>query len=92
VECLRSLSKDEVLAFYQSYLVPGSAGRRKLACHVVSTLEGGAGDQEHAHVESVQLVEDITAFKCSLPLYPLPAPFVALDQLRRRTDHQQQQE
>ena len=95
VECLRSLTKAEVLSFYEEYLVQGSTGRRKLACHVVSALEGGpGGDQQEQEPDqdTVQLVEDITSFKCSLPLFPLPRPFVALETLKRTDDQPLQKE
>jgi hypothetical protein len=87
VECLRSLTKDEVLSFYADYLCPGSTNRKKLACHVISGLAGGA--EEPVPPATAQLVEDITSFKCSLPLYPLAQPFVALEQLRRTVEETQ---
>ena len=96
VECLRSLTKAEVISFYEEYLVQGSTGRRKLACHVISALEGGPdGDQQlnqQQDQDTVQLVEDITTFKCSLPLFPLPRPFVALETLKRTNDQPQKEE
>jgi hypothetical protein len=88
VECLRSLTKDEVLSFYADYLCPGSTNRKKLACHVISGLAGGAGE-EPVPPATAQLVQDITSFKCSLPLYPLAQPFVALEQLRRTVEETQ---
>ncbi len=87
VECLRSLTKDEVLTFYADYLCPGSANRKKLACHVISGLAGEA--EEPVPPATAQLVQDITSFKCALPLYPLAQPFVALEQLRRTVVEEQ---
>jgi len=84
VECLRSLTKEEVLSFYADYLCPGSASRKKLACHVISGTAGGAGEVEEPVPPTAQLVQDITTFKCSLPLYPLAQPFVALEKLKRK--------
>ncbi|KAK0070978.1 hypothetical protein PV325_013744, partial [Microctonus aethiopoides] len=61
-----------------------SPTRRKLAIHIVSMANGGAGLKEtnvDKNVESVNhisslptLISDIAAFKSSQPLYPLVKP------------------
>ena len=82
---LRKLTKEDVITFFTSH-ISSSERRRKMSCHVVSTCEGGAGvegelmDGEKAEARKVT---DITAFKSSLPLFPLAQPFVELESLVR---------
>ena len=86
VACLRELSKEDVIQFYKQF-ISDSEGRRKLSCHVLSTCEGGAAtcDTEvAAEAGDWRHVTDITAFKSSLPLYPLAKPFVEVASLRRQ--------
>merc|ERR1712080_708150 len=100
VAALRSLTKQDIIHFYKTY-VAASPTRRKLSCHVVSTSEGGAGHPDTVPVTNggLEVVEDgaeavaasspprtvtdITAFKSSLPLYPLAQPFVPSTNLCR---------
>ena len=86
VACLRELSKEDVIQFYKQF-ISDSDVRRKLSCHVLSTCEGGAAtcDTEVAsEAGNWRNVSDITAFKSSLPLYPLAKPFVEPSSLRRQ--------
>jgi len=93
VEVLRGLTKEDVLTFYKTHIAD-STTRRKLSCQVISTCEGGAGhpdtktepsDLENDQKESnkPRIVTDITAFKSSLPLFPLAQPFVHPEELVR---------
>ena len=94
VETLRGLTKEDVLTFYRTHIADTSS-RRKLSCQVVSTCEGGAGHPDtkpeetpEVEIESKEskkprIVTDITAFKSSLPLFPLAQPFVHPDKLFR---------
>ena len=93
VEVLRGLTKEDVLTFYKTHIAD-STTRRKLSCQVISTCEGGAGhpdtktepsDLENDQKESnkPRIVTDITAFKSSLPLFPLAQPFAHLEELVR---------
>lgn len=91
VAVLRGLAKEDVLEFYRSQ-VADTEGRRKLSCHVLSTCEGGAGHpdtKDEAEVKEVvravepRVISDITAFKASLPLFPLAQPCVHPDALCR---------
>ncbi len=36
---IKTISKPEMLDFYDKFISAGSAERRKIACHVVSTLD-----------------------------------------------------
>ena len=82
---LRSLTKDDILQFYNQYVSHLSEHRRKLSCHVVSTIpsiqdtpadttvpesDGSVGEPAGARI-----VVDITEFKMYQPLFPLPRPF-----------------
>ena len=91
VEALRGLTKEDVLTFYRTHIADTSS-RRKLSCQVVSTCEGGAGhpgaealeaENELSNSTKPRVVTDITAFKSSLPLFPLAQPFVHPDKLFR---------
>ena len=97
VGVLRGLTKEDIIQFYSTF-VADSPTRRKLSCHVVSTCEGGAGHPETAVVNgeadaievttvkptvTPRIVSDITAFKASLPLFPLAEPFMNPDTLKR---------
>ena len=95
VAMLRSLTREDVVQFYRAH-VADSPARKKLSCHVVSTLEGGAGhpdttspseDSDATAPEAVtsepRLISDITEFKCSLPLLALARPYVHPDTLVR---------
>jgi len=96
VACLRALSKKDIIEFYEDHVAAGP-GRKKLSCHVVSVCEGGAGDdvkagspcldpkEEGEVAPPPRIITDITAFKSSLPLYPLAQPFVHPEQLGRPT-------
>jgi insulysin len=94
VEVLRGLTKEDVLMFYRTHIADTSS-RRKLSCQVVSTCEGGAGHPDTKTEEPLEaenglkesrkprIVTDITAFKSSLPLFPLAQPSVHPDKLFR---------
>ncbi|XP_065349184.1 insulin-degrading enzyme-like [Cloeon dipterum] len=84
VESLRKITKDDVIHFYNDHIHPEGAKRRKLAIHVLSTAEGGAGnagaDSEMNDFETLLAVreptwiEDIESFKSNLSTFPLPQP------------------
>lgn len=60
-------------------LEKNSEHRRKIAVHVLSMAEGGAGnvikeaDVEQSHKDNIQ---DITVFKSSHGMYPLVQPYI----------------
>ena len=47
---MRGLTKGDILQFYRLYLAPHSPSRRKLSCHVVSTLKAAGAGGEVAEV------------------------------------------
>ena len=90
---LRKLTKEDVITFFTSH-ISSSERRRKMSCHVISTCEGGAGvvgdlqELQDGEKPEARKVTDITAFKSSLPLFPLAQPFVELESLVRTTPAQ----
>uniref|UniRef100_A0AAR5Q891 Insulin-degrading enzyme n=1 Tax=Dendroctonus ponderosae TaxID=77166 RepID=A0AAR5Q891_DENPD len=84
VAYLRTLTKSDVLDFYQDQLMDEAKRRKKLAVRVISTAEGGAGvqngDGKNSTTPAVQpqLIDDITAFKSSHEMYPLVQPYITI--------------
>ena len=102
---LRSLTKDDILQFYDRYVSHLSEHRRKLSCHVVSTsstISSASADSIDSVVAAdsketngpssvstdVRIVEDITEFKMSQPLFPLPKPFCSIHAFKRTVQHE----
>ncbi|KAK0161382.1 hypothetical protein PV327_009858 [Microctonus hyperodae] len=85
VAYLMTITKEQILSFFKEIIHNKSPIRRKLAVHIVSMANGGAGLDEtnvDKNVESVNQISslptrvtDIVAFKSSQSLYPLLKPF-----------------
>ena len=96
VACLKSLSKDDIISFYTHYIA-STKSRKKLSCHVVSTCETDAEENdsstavEELSVEEssllkspdTHLITNVTSFKATLPLFPLLQPFVHPEVFKR---------
>ncbi|KAK7077939.1 hypothetical protein SK128_003283 [Halocaridina rubra] len=54
VEHLKTLTKQDVIAYYKLWIEHAASQRRKLSVQVVSTAPGGAGNPETATVEAIQ--------------------------------------
>ena len=79
VACLKSLSKDDIISFYTHHIA-STKSRKKLSCHVVSTCETDAEENdsstavEELSVEEssllkspdTHLITDVTSFKLSI--------------------------
>merc|ERR1711874_578393 len=76
VEELRTITKDDVLDFYRNNIAV-SGGMRKLSCQVLSTAEGGAGEEDRDEVGEVG--RDMSTVKSSLGRHSLPQPFLPLE-------------
>lgn len=61
--------------------------RRKMAVHVVSTAEGGAGvtATDAAPLESVSIITDVTSFKTKHGLYPMVQPYINITRKGNRS-------
>ncbi|KAM3955202.1 insulin degrading metalloproteinase [Aphomia sociella] len=89
VEQLNTITKSELIEFYKKHISENSPDRRKLAVHVVSTAEGGAGretvngdngNQKSSDAAKKQKeptkITDLVEFKSRRRLYPHAAPFL----------------
>ncbi|XP_023021581.1 insulin degrading metalloproteinase isoform X2 [Leptinotarsa decemlineata] len=81
VSYLRTLSKKDIIEFYEDVLKNKAARRKKLSVQVVSMAEGGAGKvnetrcpEENGPTASV--INDITVFKSIHEMYPLVQPYI----------------
>jgi hypothetical protein len=94
---VKSVSKAEILQFYDRFIAAESRERRKIACHVVSTVEepenGGGDSGPEVEVEAEPpvpcpepvLVENVVAFKAAHPLWPLAKSYKDLGDLVRKS-------
>ncbi|XP_066145097.1 insulin-degrading enzyme isoform X3 [Euwallacea fornicatus] len=82
VAFLRTLSKSDVIEFYNELLKNDAKQRKKLSVHVISSAEGGVGlekETDESDKDSTGLpnvLSDITAFKSSHEMYPLVQPYI----------------
>ena len=81
VECLRTLTKEDILSFYTQHIASNTT-RKKLSLRMVSVCGNGSdnsctGTEEINTMgeEAANIITDVTSFKSSLPLYPLLQSF-----------------
>jgi len=73
---LRSITKEDMVAFYDRYIDPESTIRSKLSVHLVAqkTSEKADGDAEEVkkgeQTSKAVKIEDVHAFKASLMMSP----------------------
>ncbi|XP_033214183.1 insulin-degrading enzyme isoform X2 [Belonocnema kinseyi] len=81
VAYLRTITKEQILKFFENVIHANSQFRQKLSVHVVSTAEGGCGLTEEtgatkkSETEEPTRISDVVSFKSSQSLYPLLQPF-----------------
>lgn len=81
VAYLRTITKEQILKFFEDVIHTNSQFRQKLSVHVISTAEGGSGLIEEtgatkkSEEEQPIRIKDVIAFKASQSLYPLLQPF-----------------
>ncbi|XP_065349186.1 insulin-degrading enzyme-like [Cloeon dipterum] len=83
VDFLKTITKDDVIKFYNEHIHPEGAKRRKLAVHVLSTAKGGAGNagaeidefEPLSVVSKPTRIDDICSFKSGLSSFPLLQPY-----------------
>ncbi|XP_008554389.2 insulin-degrading enzyme isoform X1 [Microplitis demolitor] len=97
VAYLRTITKSQILDFYNEKIKQQSPFRRKLSLHVVSTAPGGAGHTEKSSQDSVTTtteddntsspikITDILSFKTSQSLYPIVKPFINISRKDQRS-------
>ena len=72
---LKNITKDNILEFFDTYIDPKSSIRKKLVCYVVPSDTSEIKEETIPELEiTPENVTDVTAFKSSLSLYPLPTP------------------
>ena len=87
---IKSITKQDILEFYDTFVSAKSQHRRKIAAHIISTVEEpettAVGDHSGAEAElglARVLVDDVVAFKFSHPLWPLAKPYKKIESLFR---------
>ncbi|XP_043278498.1 insulin-degrading enzyme isoform X2 [Venturia canescens] len=86
VAYLKTITKDQILQFFKEVIHAKAPMRRKLAVHILSMADGGAGLVEYTGTKNDETTEgvvqevpieikDIISFKASQSLYPLVKPF-----------------
>ncbi|XP_052226154.1 insulin-degrading enzyme-like isoform X2 [Dreissena polymorpha] len=92
VTYLKTVTKEDLIKFYEDNISLSAPRRHKLSVHVLSSLERGTGDgpsdaldaadgtnnQEVATTVQPVIVEDLSAFKRDMALYPLAKPYIDL--------------
>ncbi|XP_076308148.1 insulin-degrading enzyme-like [Tachypleus tridentatus] len=92
--CLNTLTREDILNFFKEKIAYNSPRRRKLSVYIISTADGRAGSitpvaQPPCVVSDKFLpspsvlhpetrIENITAFKTGLALYPLVKPYISI--------------
>jgi hypothetical protein len=92
MEYLATVNKDQLLDFYKKRLAPDAPKRRKIATHVISSVENPpinpAADNPNESCRTTMrkseslmeptVINDVLDFKNQLPLLPLAKPYMAL--------------
>lgn len=67
-----------LLFLFQKLLDENASQRHKIAVHVVSIADGGAGTKlkEESLTNEVKVIEDVTVFKSSHGMHPLVQPYI----------------
>ncbi|KAK4883510.1 hypothetical protein RN001_006829 [Aquatica leii] len=80
VAYLKTVTKDEIMQFYQKMLEDKAEERRKVAVHVLSKANGGAGTLKEIEIREASplqcVIGDVTTFKSSHGMYPLVQPYI----------------
>jgi insulysin len=92
MEYLATVNKDQLIDFYKKRLAPDAPKRRKIATHVISSVENPpinpAADNPNESCRTAMrkseslmeptVINDVLDFKNQLPLLPLAKPYMAL--------------
>ena len=74
-EDLRKITKDNILEFFDTYIDSKSSVRKKIVCYMVPSDTSEIKEETIPEMDILpDDVTDISAFKSSLSLYPLPKP------------------
>ncbi|XP_060860075.1 insulin-degrading enzyme-like [Metopolophium dirhodum] len=89
VEELRSITKSDIIDFYNEKISRTGSKRRKLAVHIKSSMNDAIdklkstsnlpADKYSLAIMNVQKIKDIIEFKKSHRLYPVPKSFIPIE-------------
>ncbi|KAK6638804.1 hypothetical protein RUM43_007073 [Polyplax serrata] len=101
VAYLRTITKADLMAFFDDHIKHGAPHRRKISVHILAKGDGGAGNQPEPEAEFLSSsidglplpppyvkptkVEDVTKFKSSHGLYPLAQPYMNIASLTKKS-------
>lgn len=71
VACLEALTKADLLTFFKEHIAAGAPYRKKLSVHIKCTGQGDTS-ADTSPTNGPMWIKNITEFKRSLGLYPLP--------------------
>uniref|UniRef100_A0A224YLK8 Insulin-degrading enzyme n=1 Tax=Rhipicephalus zambeziensis TaxID=60191 RepID=A0A224YLK8_9ACAR len=71
VACLEALTKVDLLTFFKEHVAAGAPYRKKLSVHIKCSGQGDTSE-ETSPTNGPMWIKNITEFKRSLGLYPLP--------------------
>jgi len=84
IAALEKLTLKDTIEYFEEKFGPNSTKRRRLAVHIISMTDGGAGVKVNEveslkgdgdYPENQEVIEDLTEWKTHLPLYPTATPF-----------------
>ncbi|CAH0553954.1 unnamed protein product [Brassicogethes aeneus] len=80
VAYLRTINKEDIIAFYKDILRENGPHRKKMAVAVLSTADGGAGTLDEPELpekpSEARLIDDVTVFKSTHEMHPLVQPYI----------------
>lgn len=87
VAILKTITKSQLIDYYQSYILSTGPNRQALSIHILSTAEGGIGntnavddlpslEYENRKAKDAILIDDLATFKSSKELYPMVQPYI----------------
>lgn len=91
VAILKTVTKEDLLNYYNNYILSTAQHRHALSIHIISTAEGGVGHadstDEDKPEKSKNLIDilDLATFKSSKELYPMVQPYINIQPKGRRS-------
>ncbi len=79
---LRTVTKDELIEYYENYILFSGPRNCPLSIHIVSTAQDGIGNSDVVEEENVSrpnelvVISDLAAFKSSKELYAVAQPYI----------------
>lgn len=92
VPLLRTLTKDDVISYFDKHFAHDSPERRKLCTIVYADNEKAAdnnNEKDLSNSKAESLITNIDSFKSSMGLYPLPQPVINIPPLAFKNNSDQ---